>query len=148
MDEICYFGMGSQESYRDKHQGASHGRYHNKVRDMQEDYIRPQENGSHYDCDYVEVSTGEYGITAVAEQTFSFQASFYRQEELERAAHNYELEESDSTILCIDYAMNGIGSNSCGPEVLEAYRFDDARFSFGFVLVPFNIRHRFYCRKL
>ncbi len=45
------------------------------------------------------------------------------QEELERAAHNYELEESDSTVLCIDYALNGIGSNSCGPVVSDAYRF-------------------------
>ena len=46
----------------------------------------------------------------------------YTQEELERVAHNYELEESDSTVLCIDYAQNGIGSNSCGPELLEQYR--------------------------
>ncbi len=38
----------------------------------------------------------------------------YTQEELERAAHNYELEASDHTVLCLDYAQNGIGSNSCG----------------------------------
>ncbi len=58
----------------------------------------PQENGSHYDCDYVEVSNAEFGLTAVSEKTFSFHASFYTQEELENTAHNYELKESDSTI--------------------------------------------------
>ena len=57
--------------------------------------------------------------------------------ELEKAAHNYELTESDSTVLCIDYAMNGIGSNSCGPVVLDAYRFSEELFQFRFEMVPF-----------
>lgn len=135
--DVCYFGMGPQESYRDKHQASSHGCYHSKVCQMHEDYIRPQENGSHYDCDYVEVSNAQFGIAAVSGQTFSFNASLYTQEALERAAHNYELEESDSTVLCIDYALNGIGSNSCGPIVLDKYRFDDTAFRFRFELIPF-----------
>ena len=37
----------------------------------------------------------------------------------------------------VDYALNGIGSNSCGPEVLAAYRFDEKEFQFGFTLVPY-----------
>lgn len=137
LDEVTYYGMGPQESYRDKHRASSHGRYQSKVCEMHEDYLKPQENGSHYDCDYVEVSTAQFGITAVSEQPFSFNASHYTQETLENAAHNYELTESDSTVLCIDYAQNGIGSNSCGPEVLEAYRLKDATFRFQFALVPF-----------
>lgn len=137
LDTVSYFGMGPQESYRDKHQGSSHGWYRSKVSRMHEDYIRPQENGSHFDCDYVEAGNSQYGITAVSDQPFSFHASIYTQEELERAAHNYELAESDSTVLCIDYALNGIGSNSCGPDVLDQYRFDDTAFQFQFALVPF-----------
>ena len=104
---------------------------------MHEDYIRPQENGSHFDCDYVEIANAQFGIAAVSQQTFSFSASLYTQEALERAAHNYELEESESTVLCIDYALNGIGSNSCGPVVLDKYRFDDTAFRFRFELIPF-----------
>ena len=64
-------------------------------------------------------------------------ASRYIQEELERAAHNYELVEADSTVLCVDYALNGICSNSCGPEVIEKYRLDENFFRFCFTLVPF-----------
>ena len=129
-DEVTYYGMGPQESYRDKHRASSHGMYHSKVADLHEDYIRPQENGSHYDCDFVTVGNSKSGITVVSEQPFSFNASVYMQEELERAAHNYELEESNSAVLCIDYAQNGIGSNSCGPEVQEKYRFDEEQFEF------------------
>lgn len=137
LEHVSYFGMGPQESYRDKHQGSSHGYYRSKASRMHEDYIRPQENGSHYDCDYVEIADTQSGIAAVSTQPFSFNVSIYTQEELERAAHNYELVESDSTVFCMDYALNGIGSNSCGPAVIDSYRFDEAAFQFQFQLVPF-----------
>ena len=132
-----YFGMGPQESYCDKHQAASHGLYQANVDDLHEDYIRPQENGSHYDCEYVELNNSRYGIVASAEKAFSFNASYYTQEELEKKTHNYELIESDSVVFCVDYALNGIGSNSCGPVVLEQYRFDDVLFRFQFTLMPY-----------
>ena len=135
--DIRYFGMGPQESYRDKHQAASHGLYRANVGDLHEDYIRPQENGSHYDCEYVELNNSRYGIVASAEKAFSFNASYYTQEELEKKTHNYELIESDSVVFCVDYALNGIGSNSCGPVVLEQYRFDDVLFRFQFTLIPY-----------
>ena len=134
---VRYFGMGPQESYCDKHQAASHGLYRADVGDLHEDYIRPQENGSHYDCEYVELNNSRYGIVAFAEKAFSFNASYYTQEELEKKTHNYELIESDSVVFCVDYALNGIGSNSCGPVVLEQYRFDDVLFRFQFTLIPY-----------
>ena len=132
-----YFGMGPQESYCDKHQATSHGLYQANVDDLHEDYIRPQENGSHYDCEYVELNNSRYGIVVSAENAFSFNASYYTQEELEEKTHNYELIESDSVVFCVDYALNGIGSNSCGPVVLEQYRFDDVLFRFQFTLIPY-----------
>ena len=137
LSDARYFGMGPQESYRDKHQAASHGLYRANVRDLHEDYIRPQENGSHYDCEYVELNNSRYGIVASAEKAFSFNASYYTQEELEKKTHNYELTESDSVVFCVDYALNGIGSNSCGPVVLDQYRFDDVLFRFQFTLIPY-----------
>ena len=137
LSDARYFGMGPKESYRDKHQAASHGLYRANVRDLHEDYIRPQENGSHYDCGYVELNNSRYGMAAFSESTFSFNASYYTQEELEKKTHNYELAESDSVVLCVDYALNGIGSNSCGPVVLDQYRFNDVLFRFQFTLVPY-----------
>ena len=137
LSAVRYFGMGPQESYCDKHQAASHGLYRADVGDLHEDYIRPQENGSHYDCEYVELNNSRYGIVASAEKAFSFNASYYTQEELEKKMHNYELIESDSVVFCVDYALNGIGSNSCGPVVLDQYRFDDVLFRFQFTLIPY-----------
>lgn len=137
LENASYFGMGPHESYRDKHHSTSHGLYEKRVSEMHEDYINPQENGSHYDCDFVEITNSQFGIAAAADKTFSFNASVYTQEELERAKHNFELVESESTVLCLDYALNGIGSNSCGPVVIDKYRFSETEFDFNIRIIPF-----------
>ena len=134
---VEYYGYGPNESYCDKHRSAYKGLFDSTVRAMHEDYIRPQENGSHYDCDYVELTNAQYGFAIVSEDSFSFNASYYTQEVLEQTEHNFELEESDSTVLCVDYALNGIGSNSCGPVVLDQYRFRENEFQFQLKLVPY-----------
>ena len=108
---------------------------------MHEDYIRPQENGSHYDCDFVTVKGKGLRLTVASadtdpDSTFSFNASAYTQEELETKRHNYELEPCGSTVLCLDARQTGIGSNSCGPRPQEKYRFDDERFSYDMTILP------------
>lgn len=137
LSKITYYGMGPEESYRDKCRASSHGRYRQDVRRMHEDYLRPQENGSHTDCDYVIAQNGQFGLAAVSGRSFSFNASCYTQEELEAKPHNYELEPSGSTVLCLDYAQNGIGSNSCGPQLPDRYRFNDENFMFDITILPF-----------
>ena len=129
-EQVTYCGLGPLESYLDKHQASSYGQYSSLVPLLHEDYIRPQENGSHWGCDYVTVGNGAQSLTAASEMPFSFNASHYTQEELTGKAHNYELQESDSTVLCLDYRQNGIGSNSCGPELLEKYQLNDETFDF------------------
>lgn len=135
MDKVSYYGMGPYESYVDKCHASSHGIYHSTVEDMHEDYIRPQENGSHVDCDYVIINNSEQRIIALSNNPFSFNVSPYTQEELTEKKHNYELEKSGYTVLCLDYAQNGIGSNSCGPELLGKYKLNQESFVFDIKLV-------------
>ncbi len=134
--EYTYCGMGPQECYRDKHRAARHGRFSGKCSELHENYLRPQENGSRYDCDYVTLSDGQRSLSAVSAKAFSFQASCYTQEELTAKAHNFELCPCGSMVLCIDYAQNGIGSNSCGPSLLPRYRFDETSLTFEVRLLP------------
>ena len=51
--------------------------------------------------------------------------------------HNFELEDSGNVVLCLDYAQNGIGSNSCGPELKKEYRLDEDTFTFKMKLIPY-----------
>ena len=53
--------------------------------------------------------------------------------------HNYELEESPYTVLCIDYRQSGIGSGSCGPQLLEKYRLNEESFDFKVRILPEEI---------
>ncbi len=121
MDQIAYFGYGPWESYIDKRRSSFRHLYSAKVADLHEDYIKPQENGSHYDCSMVQAADAETTLQVTGE-SFSFSASPYTQEELTKKLHNFELEKCDATVLCVDAYQSGIGSNSCGPALAEAYR--------------------------
>lgn len=137
INNVEYFGYGPYESYADKHRASYLGEFNAKVKDMHEDYIRPQENGSHWNCHYVKLLSDDgVGLAATNNETFSFNASHYTQEELEAKKHNFELEESGYTVLCLDYTQSGIGSNSCGPELAKKYRFDAQRFEFNMTFKP------------
>ncbi len=136
MDQVTYCGIGPYESYRDKRQAGYHGVFRSDVAGLHEDYIRPQENGAHDDCDYVIVESDHLALTAAGAKTFAFQASEYTQEELTQKAHNYELEKSPYTVLCLDYRQSGIGSNSCGPVLREEYRLSEEKFVFELRMKP------------
>ena len=130
MSNVTYYGMGPLESYADKHRASWHGKFSTTVMDLHEDYLRPQENGSHYDCDFVCVCGNGMQIVATSDYGLSFNASYYTQEELMQKNHNFELKESDYTVLCLDYKQAGIGSNSCGPFLADQYALCEKQFSF------------------
>lgn len=122
-NETEYFGYGPYESYEDKHEASYRARFSAAVADMHEDYIKPQENGSHCGCVYAEVSSFDKSLR-VTGSDFSYNVSEYTQEELAAKKHNYELEHSGYTVLCVDYKQNGIGSNSCGPRPAAEFLLD------------------------
>ena len=75
-------------------------------------------------------------MLAASSQPFAFNVSPYTQEELASKRHNFELEEAPDTVLCLDYKQSGMGSNSCGPELLPQYRLAEADFTWMLTLTP------------
>lgn len=140
MAQVSYFGLGPQENYADKRQSCRHGWYETQVSDLSEDYIRPQETGSRGDCEVVTLTGDGLSLTAASSSLFSFNASHYTQEELEAKGHNHELIPCGAMVVCIDSAMSGVGSASCGPELAAPYRVDAADLSLDVRLV-FNNAH-------
>lgn len=121
-DRVDYFGYGPYESYIDKHCASYMGNFSAKIADMHEDYIRPQENGSHWGCTHMTISDGGTSIRFTAGESFSFNASEFTQEELAGKRHSFELTKCGSNVICIDSRMAGVGSNACGPALAEKYR--------------------------
>ena len=120
-DEVSYFGYGPYESYCDKHRASYMGSFTARVGEMYEPYIRPQENSSHFGTKELTLR-GDTAAIRLTGSGFSFSVSEFTQEELAAKAHRHELEKCGDTVLCADFAMSGVGTNSCGPILDEKYR--------------------------
>ena len=121
-DRVEYYGYGPFESYSDKHRASYLGRFEEKIENMFENYIRPQENSSHFGCKEMILKSSEASVRFEAANDFSFSAMEYTEEELSSKRHSFELEKCASNVVCVDAEMAGVGSNSCGPELAEKYR--------------------------
>lgn len=126
-DRVEYYGYGPHESYIDKHQASYMGNFSARISDMHEDYVRPQENSSHYNCEEMSFTDGSVRVSFSG--SFSFNASEYTQEELCSKRHNFELEKCESNVICVDYKMAGVGSSACGPALAEKYRLEIPKFN-------------------
>jgi len=133
-NQVEYVGYGPTESYLDKHHATALGRYKTTPESNHVPYLKPQENGSHYGCTEVKVANLSDCFTVQSHAPFSMNVSPYSQEELGSKKHQYDLEKSGSTILCVDYKMSGVGSNSCGPALKEQYRLSETEWDWSILL--------------
>ena len=116
---FSYVGFGPSESYADKLAACEYGYYESSSEENYDrKYIRPQESGSHHACKYMALKD-LFEVTA--EQPFSCSVNPYTTMQLRDTAHDFELCENDFVNVCIDVAMRGIGSGSCGPKLLEDF---------------------------
>lgn len=95
-------------------------------------YVRPQEHGNHTGAKLLRIG----GMVVTAREPFEFNVSQYSPQMLTDAAHTDELVESGHTYVRIDYKVSGIGSHSCGPELLEKYRVNEEEIHFQIQLRP------------
>lgn len=133
-NQVEYVGYGPTESYLDKHYATALGHYKTTPESNHVPYLKPQENGSHYGCREVKVANSADYFTVQSDMPFSMNVSPYSQEELGSKKHQYDLEKSGSTILCVDYKMSGVGSNSCGPVLKEQYRLNETEWDWSISL--------------
>ena len=85
-------------------------------------YVVPQETGSHQDVRWLACGDSAACLCAAGQQPLAFGALHYTQEQLTAARHTCELEPLAETILTLDYAQNGLGSASWGPEALPQHQ--------------------------
>ena len=118
-DRFAYVGYGPTESYCDKLAACDFGFYESTAeKNYDRGYVRPQESGSHYGCEYLSVE-GLFSVTA--EKPFSCSVNPFTTEQLRTAQHDFDLPQNDFVNVCMDLAMRGIGSASCGPLLPEEF---------------------------
>lgn len=129
--EFRYYGRGPRENYRDMCRHVTTGIFESTAREEYWPYIMPQEHGNHAGCKWLEL-TG--ALRFQADRAFEINVSQYSAQALTRAAHTDELAADGLVHVRIDYKDSGLGSASCGPELLEKYRLAEKNIRFGFTI--------------
>ncbi|MFP6629514.1 MAG: glycoside hydrolase family 2 TIM barrel-domain containing protein [Myxococcota bacterium] len=137
-DRLSWLGRGPHESYADRKLGAALGLWRGSVVDEYVSYIVPQEHGNHTDVRWLvlanERKRGLRIEVAPGEAPFEFSASHFTAEDLTAATHTNELEPRAEVILNLDCFQRGLGTGSCGPDTLPAYRTKPGRHRLAFRL--------------
>jgi beta-galactosidase len=124
-EDLAWFGRGPHESYPDRCAGAPVGRWRSRVTDQYVPYLHPQEHGHHTDTRWVRLDDGVTSLTVRGEgstATFGFSARHHFDADLDAAAEPADLVARATTELHVDHRMRGLGTASCGPDTLAAYR--------------------------
>lgn len=129
LSKVRYFGRGPHENYPDRFVSAHLGLYEFEVPDNLPPYVMPQEYGLRCETREIELSSSDLSIRVVPAQPLAFSALPFRAAELFEAKHRSELPEPCETVLTLDVAHRGVGTASCGPDTLPAYRIEGRRFA-------------------
>ena len=78
------------------------------------------------------------GIIIKAVDTFSFTALHFTDQDLHQAKHLYQLKPRPETVLSLDYAQQGLGNASCGPDQLPQYKIPFKPATLTFTIAPYN----------
>ena len=136
-EQMSYFGYGPMESYADKRLASRLDEFSSTVTENYEPYVFPQENSSHWGCRWADVHTvAGHGFLFTSGEPFSFSASHFSPEQLTEKKHHYELAREPETTVILDCRQSGIGSNSCGPQLAEEFRFQETEFACSVTISP------------
>ncbi len=122
-DRLEWYGLGPQETYQDRCEGAKLGIYHNRVKDNLAKYLTPQECGSKMGVRWAKVTDARGRGLLFAGDRMDFSALPYTAHELENAAHWYELPQTHYTVVRAAARQMGVGGDdSWGARPLPEYR--------------------------
>jgi beta-galactosidase len=135
--QVEWFGRGPGEAYADTGRAARIGRFTATVEELQTPYVYPQENGNRADVRWATITDDQgRGLRVRGEPTIDVTVRPWTSEQLDKARHPIDLVQGDRLWINLDRAQQGIGSASCGPGVLPAYRLDPAPATFSVLLDP------------
>ena len=123
---VHYLGQGPFENYADKQAASYRAQFSLDAGDFYEPYIKPQENGNRSQVAWLEVVQASV-LWQVQDQTpassgLNFSLSPYSAQTLSQTSHRDQLPEPSGYYLNLDLAQSGLGTNSCGPALPDAYR--------------------------
>ncbi len=142
-DRVRWSGRGPHENYPDRNRSAMLGVWEGPPDESP--YAVPQEFGLRTDCRWFEVIDSTSGqvvrIDALRPSRMHVSAVGHTAADLFAAANATELPPSDRLVVCIDTADRGLGTASCGPDVLPRYRLRPGRYEFSYRVATHERRY-------
>ena len=124
-DQIRYYGLGPEENYCDRCQGARLGIFRTTARDSLSRYLVPQECGNRTGVRWAEVTDPRGRGLRFTGDAMAFSALPYTPHELESAAHAYELPPVYETVVRVSQRQMGVGGDdSWGARTHDEYLLD------------------------
>ncbi len=122
-DRFNWCGYGPMETYPDRHDAASIGRWSSGVDRQYTHYPRPQDSGNHESVAELSLlDRSGHGVRVVTTgDLFSASALPYSASDIASVTHDVDLKPGGNIYLNIDAAVLGLGNSSCGPGVLKKY---------------------------
>lgn len=122
LENVAWLGLGPQETYVDRKEGARFGRYSNKVKENLAGYLRPQECGNKMDVYEARVTDSKGKGIEFTGDGMCFSALPYTPEDIECARHSYELKRPEHTVVRVSLAQMGVGGDdSWGAKTHEEF---------------------------
>jgi beta-galactosidase/evolved beta-galactosidase subunit alpha len=130
-NKIKYHGLGPSENYPDSQMSAFMGRHEATMDALFTHYPYPQDNGNRGAITEIELEYDDHLVHIAMKKAANFAIRAYSDTQIEHAKHMNKLE-PDGCFLHLDYKVNGLGSNSCGPEPSPAYKLKPIDFEYGY----------------
>ena len=139
-EHLRWFGRGPFENYPDRNAGAPLGIWHG-VPD-EPPYLVPQEFGLRTDCrwfEFIDPSAGSVlRLDVMAPLAMHMSATHFTAKDLYEARTESELRPRSELVVHADVAHRGLGTASCGPDVLPQYRLQPGTHRFSYRLALFS----------
>ncbi|EGV61795.1 hypothetical protein CANTEDRAFT_131285 [Yamadazyma tenuis ATCC 10573] len=118
---VSWFGRGPGESYIDKKESQRVDIHRSKFEELDYNYDVPQENGNHEDTEWLNLETSDQSglIVTMKNRRFGFKCS--TEYGVQEASHPQDIKHGNKYVR-IDYKQQGLGSDICGPGVLDQDR--------------------------
>ncbi len=135
-DRLRWFGRGARENYPDRNRGAMIGTWTASV--DASPYLVPQEFGLRTDCRWFEFVNSATGaavrLDVLRPTSMHISATRFTAADLFAAEHETDLVPRKTLVVHADVAHRGLGTASCGPDVLERYEIPTGRHTFSYRL--------------
>lgn len=132
---VSWWGNGPHECYPDRESSAMLGIYSGEADELP--YLVPQEYGLRTQCRWFEVSnpkTAEVIRIEAEGEPLHMSALPYTTQDLYQAVDQAELIKRPYLTMNIDVAHRGLGTASCGPDVLPKYQIQPGKYQFAYIV--------------